>query len=76
VRPDRLRRERAEAEAHPAAGRGATPDPTACGRTVRDARHLYRQGRHREALAMLEATLRANPTRSSAAPPPWPAPGA
>jgi len=57
VRPDRFHRERAEAAAQPAAGRGIDVEPTTAGRSVRDARHLYRQGRHREALSALEATL-------------------
>jgi len=57
VRPDRFHRERAEAAAQPAAGRGIDVEPISTGRSVRDARHLYRQGRHREALSALEATL-------------------
>lgn len=57
MRLDRLRRERAEAEAHPAAGRGLNLNQADSGGIVRDPRHLYRQGRHREALSVLESTL-------------------
>jgi tetratricopeptide (TPR) repeat protein len=60
VRPDRLRRERAEAEAHPTAGRGALAGQPAPATAVAAARRLYRFGRHDEALAALGPALRAD----------------
>jgi DNA-binding NtrC family response regulator len=64
VRSDRLRRERAVADAHPTADRGAQADLPVRARVVRDARQLYRQGRQAEALAALEPALAA-PTGSA-----------
>lgn len=60
MRRDLFRRERAEADAPPAAGRGLHFDETGADRTVRDARHLYQQGRHREALALIDVWLDAH----------------
>ena len=59
MRPDRLRRERAEAEAHPTAGRGALAGQPAPATALAAARRLYRFGRHEEALAALSPALRA-----------------
>ena len=57
MRPDRLRRERAEAEAHPTAGRGALAGQPAPATALAAARRLYRFGRHEEALAALAPAL-------------------
>lgn len=64
MRSDRLRRERAVADAHPTAGPSAQADLPVRARVVRDARQLYRQGRQAEALAALEPAL-ASPTGSA-----------
>lgn len=58
MRPDRLRRERAEAEAHPAAGRGAAPASAVAAASLESARRLHRHGRHLEAVAALAPALR------------------
>lgn len=60
MRPDRLRRERAEAEAHPTAGRGALAGQPAPATALAAARRLYRYGRHEEALAALDPALQAD----------------
>lgn len=60
MRPERLRRERAAAEAHPTAGRGALTGQPAPATALAAARRLYRFGRHDEALAALAPALAAN----------------
>lgn len=59
MRSDRIRRERAVADAHPTAGRGAQADLPLPVRQLRDARQFHRQGRQAEALAALEPLLAA-----------------
>lgn len=56
MRPDRLRRERAEAL--PAAGRGAPRGLAVPAESLEAARRLYRHGHHPEALAALAPALR------------------
>ncbi|MBK9474363.1 MAG: tetratricopeptide repeat protein [bacterium] len=59
MRPDRHRRERAEAAAMPAAGRGLKRESADPGNALRDARRLYRLGRHPEAITALSPALSA-----------------
>ncbi len=57
MRPDRLRRDRAADATRPTTARGSIDETTGSARSERDARRLYRQGRHIEALAALDAVL-------------------